>query len=178
MAVKCPSCGYDNAQEAHFCANCGSRLDAVTGRPAPMAVPVAEAVVGVAVEYMGFWIRFGAAVIDYVIVSVVSTVVSFLGSWSWGGGPLFGFLVPLLYYWLFTGLKGQTLGKMAVSIKVVNSEGSVPGLGYAALREIVGKFISTIFICLGFLWIAWDRQKQGWHDKIASTFVVRVKSRR
>ena len=63
---------------------------------------------------------------------------------------------------------------MLVSIKVVNAQGNIPGLGHAALREILGKFISTIALCLGFLWIAWDRQKQGWHDKIAGTYVVKV----
>ena len=87
-------------------------------------------------------------------------------------------LVPWLYYWLFTGLKGQTLGKMAVGIRVVNAEGSVPGLGMAALREIPGKIVSSIVICLGFFWIIWDVRKQGWHDKIAKTYVVRVESRR
>ena len=86
-------------------------------------------------------------------------------------------VVFLLYHWLFTGLKGQTLGKMAVGIKVVNAEGSMPGLGIAALREIPGKIASFIVICLGFLWIIWDVRKQGWHDKIAKTYVVRVKSR-
>ena len=86
--------------------------------------------------------------------------------------------MPWLYHWLFIGLKGQTLGKMAVGIKVVNARGSIPGLGDAALREILGKIVSTIVICLGFLWIIWDGRKQGWHDKIAKTYVVRVESRR
>ena len=60
----------------------------------------------------------------------------------------------------------------------VNAEGFVPGLGRAALREIPGKIVSAIAICLGFLWIIWDGQKQGWHDKIAETYVLRVESRR
>lgn len=125
---------------------------------------------------MGFWIRLAAAIIDGIIISFVSFAFSHIGIW----GLLFPvlFFVPWLYYWLFTGLKGQTPGKMAVGIKVVNAAGSVPGLGYAALREIPGKIASSIVIYLGFLWIAWDRQKQGWHDKIAKTYVIRVESRR
>ena len=91
---------------------------------------------------------------------------------------VFEILLLWLYYWLFTGLKGQTLGKMAVGIKVVNAEGSVPGLGIATLREVPGKIASYIVIFPGFLWIIWDRRKQGWHDKIAKTYVVRVELRR
>lgn len=172
--VRCKSCGKDNPPEARFCANCGATL-------ATRAKPPARA--GVAVEYMGFWIRLGAAIIDSIVVWLISSALSiflifdivgyrdlFLSSILW-------LLIPWLYYWLFTGLKGQTLGKMAVRIKVVNAAGSVPGLGRAALREIPGKILSSIGIYLGFLWVAWDKRKQGWHDKIASTYVVRVKSR-
>ena len=63
---------------------------------------------------------------------------------------------------------------MAVGIKVVNYQGDRPGLGSAALREVLGKLISAVVLYIGFFWIAGDRQKQGWHDKIASTHVVKV----
>ena len=132
---------------------------------------------------MGFWIRLGAALIDSIVVWLISFAFSVFLLFDIVGyrysllSSLFWFPVPWLYYWLFTGLKGQTLGKMAVGIKVVNAEGSVPGLGSAALREIPGKIVSFITLYLGFLWIIWDERKQGWHDKIAKTYVVRVESR-
>jgi uncharacterized RDD family membrane protein YckC len=129
----------------------------------------------VAVEYMGFWIRFGAAIIDFIPIAVISIILPFF---AYGGASLLVIFILGLYYWLFTGLTGQTLGKMAVGIKVVNVQGDRPGLGVAALREILGKLISTIVICIGFIWIAFDNNKQGWHDKIASTYVVKVESRR
>jgi uncharacterized RDD family membrane protein YckC len=89
--------------------------------------------------------------------------------------PIISFLlVGILYYWFFTGLRGQTPGKMAVGIKVIDAQGNRPGLGIAALREVLGKLISTIVLCLGFLWIAWGKEKQGWHDRIASTHVVKA----
>jgi uncharacterized RDD family membrane protein YckC len=165
-AVQCMVCGKDNPPEARFCANCGSSLVTTIKQPVPTVIPSAEpAPPAVAVEYVGFWIRLAAAIIDILVVAFISAVV-----------PL-GILLFWLYYWLFTGLKGQTLGKMAVGIKVVNAAGYVPGLGCAALREIPGKILSSIAICLGFLWVIWDKQKQGWHDKIASTYVVSARAK-
>ncbi len=179
-AIRCQSCGYDNSPEARFCANCGSKLVAAIEQPAPTAVPSAEpSIPEAAIEYMGFWIRFGAAFIDGVVILFIFFVFIFgLRPFAFGIGGIFIVFIPWLYYWLFTGLKGQTLGKMAVGIKVVNAAGSVPGLGRAALREIPGKIASSIVIYLGFLWIIWDGRKQGWHDKIAKTRVLRVESRR
>jgi len=155
--------------------------------PSAVAVPSPPpAAPEVAVEYMGFWIRFGAAILDALVVWFVSQVLSFFiyllplfPNLSYVLSVVFVSWLPgLLYYWLFIGLTGQTPGKMAVGIKVINAQGDRPGLGVAALREILGKLISTIVICIGFIWIAFDNKKQGWHDKIASTYVVKVESRR
>ncbi len=159
-------CGQDNLPEARFCANCGSSLVTTVEQPAPRVLPSAKpAAPEVAVAYVGFWIRLAAAIIDLLVVAFISVIVPF------------GIVLFWLYYWLFTGLKGQTLGKMALGIKVVNAAGSVPGLGCAALREVLGKIVSAIALWLGFLWVIWDKQKQGWHDKIASTYVVSARAR-
>lgn len=168
--MKCKVCGQDNPAEARFCGNCGAALPVSAEVAAPEAL---------AAEYAGFWIRFAAAIIDWIAVGVVSTLFSFLAFRFGAFGGIFLSLVPLLlYHWLFTGLMGQTPGKMALRIKVVNAQGNRPGLGDAALREIVGKLISTIVVCVGFLWIAWGRNKQGWHDLVASTYVVKAESRK
>ena len=166
-SVKCKICGQDNPPEARFCGNCGATL--VTA----VEPPSSAAATAVAVEYMGFWRRFGAAIIDGIITWFISLVLT---GFTYGPAPVgaSGIVLPLLYYWLFTGLKGQTPGKMVLGIKVVNSRGERPGLGVAAMREVLGKLISAIALCLGFLWIAWDKEKQGWHDKIAGTHVVKV----
>jgi uncharacterized RDD family membrane protein YckC len=174
--VRCQRCGHDNPPEARFCANCGFSLAPAVEPPSP--VPAAKP--AVAFHYMGFWIRLAAAVIDYLVISVSSSLFSLtlnvLALPSQVGVFLL-FPVFWLYHWLFIGLKGQTLGKMAFGIKVVNDDsGSVPGLGRAALREIPGKILSTIALHLGFLWVIWDKRKQGWHDKIAGTCVLKVKS--
>jgi uncharacterized RDD family membrane protein YckC len=180
-SLRCKNCGYDNPPRARFCANCGSNLAAAIDQAAPTVVPSTEPAPEIAAEYMGFWIRFGAAIIDGLVTSFITFILAFIGragSTALIMVPFLWLLVPWLYHWLFIGLKGQTLGKMAVGIKVINAQGSMPGLGEAALREVPGKIVSSIVIYLGFLWIIWDRQKQGWHDKIANTYVVRVESRR
>jgi uncharacterized RDD family membrane protein YckC len=86
---------------------------------------------------------------------------------------LLTFFVGPVYAVLFIGLKRQTLGKMALGIKVIDAGGNVPGLGRAVLREIVGKFLSGLALGLGYTWIGWDTHKRGWHDHIAGTYVVR-----
>jgi len=180
--MQCRVCGQDNPQEASFCGNCGAVLAATVETAVPAAVPApSPATPGIQTEYMGFWVRFVAYIIDSVIVGVTCTLLFFLFYVIAIHRYIFPlpFLVfPLswLYYWLFIGLKGQTPGKMVVGIKVVNAQGEKPGLGIAALREILGRFISGAAFCLGYLWIAIDEEKQGWHDKIASTHVVKVES--
>ena len=102
------------------------------------------------------------------------------------------------YFWLLTGILGQTLGKLALRIQVVDSQGTVPGLGRAALRELLAKHVLywlviaflifalslavvaallalglTVVGVLAFLWMIWDQRKQGWHDKLAGTYVVK-----
>ncbi len=176
----CPYCGQGAAPNPSFCAHCGAAIQPgahfCPGCGAAVGVGTAPTpVVGVGaqveVEYMGFWIRLVAAIIDGALVTVA--------------GGVLGLLVPShisvflgwVYAVLFIGLRGQTLGKMALGIKVVDANGDVPGIGRAALREIVGKFVSAIVIMLGYLWVGWDPQKRAWHDHIAGTYVVRSKPR-
>ncbi len=169
--MQCKICGQDNPPGARFCANCGATLVTTVEPTSPAAA---------AVEYMGFWIRLRASIIDGIIIWFISFVLSpfllrpIIDPQFSALSSIFWLPLTWLYYWLFTGIKGQTLGKMVVGIKVVNARGDRVGLGIAALREIVGKTLSAIALCIGFLWVAWDRQKQCWHDKIASTYVVKV----
>lgn len=89
---------------------------------------------------------------------------------------LISMLITWGYFVLFTGIRGQTPGKMFMGIKVVDEQGNVPGIGRALLREVIGRFLSGIIFYLGYLWAAWDPRGQAWHDKIAGTLVVPVKA--
>jgi uncharacterized RDD family membrane protein YckC len=117
----------------------------------------------------GFWIRFAAALIDGVLLGVVSTVLQILvGS----AGTVLGIVVGLAYYTYFEGESGQTIGKRAVGIRVVDIEGG-GAIGFSrAFIRYVGRYISAIVFFLGYLWMLWDPQKQTWHDKLANSVVV------
>jgi uncharacterized RDD family membrane protein YckC len=62
---------------------------------------------------------------------------------------------------------------MMLGLQFVNRDGSPLGL-VASLLRFVGYLVSTLVLMLGFLWIIWDKDKQGWHDKIAGTLVVKT----
>jgi uncharacterized RDD family membrane protein YckC len=81
-------------------------------------------------------------------------------------------LIALAYFVIFWATSGQTPGKMALGIKVIGADGTPVGWGKALLRY-VGYIISGLVLALGFIWIAFDARRQGWHDKIAKTYVVR-----
>ena len=155
--------------DAQFCRECG----APAGIPIRWFLPAEP-------EYMGFWIRAAAVLIDMVVIGAIWELIEIFY------GPLSTKLTIILlscimyplYYVAPTGLRGQTLGKMALGIMVVNERGEPPGILRAAFREIFGKFVSYIVLYRGYFSIIWDEEKQGWHDHIASTYVISAPGRR
>ena len=112
----------------------------------------------------GFWERMGAGFLDIVLVSILGGLV---------GGPPLGFLVALAYFAGMWAWKGTTIGGIVLKLKVVRLDGQPVTFPVALVRGLAAAF-SVIVFFLGFLWIAWDKEKQAWHDKIAGTAVVRL----
>lgn len=103
-------------------------------------------------------------------------------------------IIVLIYYVGLTSMLGQTLGKMAMGIRVVNIDGEKPGLRAVLTREVIvrvlgtilavvlgpvinpgtGAFIGGVVALIAIIWILFDDQRQGLHDKVAKTFVVRT----
>jgi uncharacterized RDD family membrane protein YckC len=145
-------------------------------------------------RYGGFWRRGFAFLIDQVILYGIYLAFFLIGLMSYAcgqlahGGPLpsamgtwfmtfyWGaiVIVTALYFTCFVAVGGQTPGKMVLGLKVVPAEDGLMTFGTAFLRW-VGYMVSSFFFYLGFGWIALDSRKQGWHDKIAGTVVVRVR---
>jgi uncharacterized RDD family membrane protein YckC len=89
--------------------------------------------------------------------------------------PIIGLIqvISIAYFVGFWTWRGQTPGMMLLGLRVARDvDGTPPGLGRSILRY-VGYFLSWIAFFIGFIWVAFDSRKQGWHDKIAGTVVVR-----
>jgi uncharacterized RDD family membrane protein YckC len=105
-----------------------------------------------------------AGFLDVILVSILFGLV---------GGPRLGFLVMLAYFTGMWAWKGTTVGGVILKLKVVRLDGQPLTFPVALVRGLAAAF-SIVVMFLGFLWIAWDKDKQGWHDKIAGTAVVRL----
>ena len=112
----------------------------------------------------GFWERMGAAFLDIVLVGILGAIV---------GGPPLSFLVALAYFAGMWAWRGTTVGGIVLKLQVVRTDGQPLTFLAALVRGLAAAF-SVVVVFLGFLWIAWDQDKQGWHDKIAGTVVVRL----
>jgi uncharacterized RDD family membrane protein YckC len=123
----------------------------------------------------GFWERMGAAFLDLVVVGFITGIahrpLGFMLSFL-DGPPVF-FVVALAYFAGLWAWKGTTIGGVVLKLQVVRHDGGPLTFLVALVRGLAAAFSVVVFF-LGFFWIGWDREKQGWHDKIAGTVVVRV----
>lgn len=192
----CTACGARLTERAQFCPSCGTPLGGQrAGGPgsAPPA-PTVE-IGGVTYELASFWRRVGASLIDSVAWSTATQVITVRMQPSmlpFGSTPsdeeafdfLASFLPTAISTWaivvalgaiVFIALEayGWTPGKAALGLRVLRSDGRRPGAVHGAARH-GGKFLSAIVFYLGYFWMLWDPERQTWHDKIASTYVVSV----
>jgi len=128
-------------------------------------------------EKAGWWTRALAIVIDAIGIGIIAGAVSAilggdLSSRQYQGLSTLFQAVYFTYFWSAAG-KGQTLGSRALNIRVVKTDGSYLDYVGAFLRYI-GFVISCVVFFIGVIWAAFDAQKQGWHDKIAGTHVVKA----
>ncbi|MBO9428036.1 RDD family protein [Sulfitobacter sp. R18_1] len=131
-------------------------------------------------RYAGFWIRACAMLLDSIVVSIVGFVVIVAIYILLPGEPLgealaicAQILVPWVYFAsMESSGKQATLGKMALGIKVTDMSGRPISFGRATGR-FFSKFLSQIILLFGFFMAAWTEKKQGLHDKIANTLVIK-----
>ncbi len=130
-------------------------------------------------RYAGFWIRLLAFLIDSIALSVASSLIfgdkvasiqdgAYTVSFN---GPYI--LIPIAYTIGFWMWKSATPGKMLLKLKIVQENSEQLDLKTAIIRYF-SYIISAIVIFLGYIWIGFDAKKQGWHDKIAKTYVVHL----
>ena len=81
-------------------------------------------------------------------------------------------LSAAFYVYYLTNKDGQTPGKSAMGIRIVKLDDSKLGIDDALLRNVLGYFISSLFLLLGYIWAIFDSKSQAWHDKIVNTVVI------
>jgi uncharacterized RDD family membrane protein YckC len=136
-------------------------------------------------EYAGFWVRTGAALIDTILVLIIITPIltKIYGSSYWLGETyiqgywdiLFSYVLPAFAVIIFWVYKSATPGKMATNLTIVDARtGGKPSVGQFVIRYI-GYYVAMLPLFLGIIWVGIDPRKQGWHDKLAGTVVIRNK---
>ena len=135
-------------------------------------------------NYAGFWIRSGAGIIDTILIAfiiiplllviygeeVLLSEAIILGYWD----VMLSYIFPAIAVIIFWAYKSATPGKILLNMKIVDEKTG----GKLSIRQLVGRYfayyISILPICLGIFWVGIDSRKQGWHDKLARTLVIRT----
>ncbi len=136
-----------------------------------------------ALEYAGFWLRFAAGILDAIFLFLLLFFVNSIFSdyicdisaslLTMFAGGVISFLITFVYHVSFWAWKGQTAGKLITGVKIIRTDSS-PLDGKHAVIRFLSYVVSALPLMLGFIWIAFDHKKQGFHDKIADTYVVKL----
>jgi uncharacterized RDD family membrane protein YckC len=153
-------------------------------------------------EYVGFWARLWASLVDTVLLGMIvwPLLTMVYGTEYWadyfapltavlGGsldalarsperGPadvLISWVLPAVAIVAFWIARQATPGKMLIHAKIVDAETAAPLTRRQAIGRYLGYYVSLIGLGFGFFRVGWDPRKQGWHDKLAGTVVVRVR---
>ncbi len=136
-------------------------------------------------EYAGFWVRVGAAIIDSILLLIVISPLMtaiygiqywtsqsyFLGFWD----VVLNYLLPAVAIIIFWIYRSATPGKMMLKLSIVDAKtGGQPSKGQYIGRYLA-YYVSAIPLFLGLIWVGIDKKKQGWHDMLAGTLVVKNK---
>ena len=131
------------------------------GVPTGLQMPLTDEL---AYPRAGFWERMGAAFLDMVIVGILAALAHI---------PPLGLIIGVAYFAGMWAWKQTTVGGIVIGLKVTRIDGR-PFTFVTALVRALAAIFSIVVFFFGFLWIGWDVEKQGWHDKIAGTVVVRL----
>ena len=135
-------------------------------------------------EYAGFWIRVWAALIDtFLVMLITMPIIGALYGWEYSAidAPfrptefLITWILPAILVITCWRIWAATPGKMAIGARIVDAvSGGKPSTGQLIGRYLA-YYVSIVPFCLGLIWVGFDPRKQGWHDKLAHTVVVRSK---
>jgi len=133
--------------------------------------------------FAGFWVRVGASIIDTVLILLITLplVTAVYGTDYWQSESLvngvwdflISYILPAVVVILFWLYKSATPGKMMLGLEVI----SLGKTNKLSVGQSIGRYIayypSMAVFLIGIIWVAFDKRKQGWHDKLANTAVVK-----
>ncbi|HEX5648820.1 MAG TPA: RDD family protein [Steroidobacteraceae bacterium] len=138
-------------------------------------------------EYVGFWPRVGAALIDTLLVLAlcIPLVTAVYGRQYWLSsdlvqGPadfLITWVLPAVAVILFWVYRQATPGKIAIGARIVDANSGEKPSTWQCVVRYAGYYVAMLPLMVGILWVAFDPRKQGWHDKLAGTVVVRTRNK-
>lgn len=114
--------------------------------------------------------RLASYALDLLIVAILQGIVNAM----FPSVKILGAITGLFYFSLLTFYQGASLGKKVFGLKVVPEAGNTLTWRHVLMREVLGKIVSGLILGLGYIWIFFDKKRQGWHDKIGQTLVVEV----
>ena len=134
-------------------------------------------------EYAGFWIRTGASIIDTILMLIILAPIltaiygteywisesSVQGFWD----VMFNYILPAVAVIVFWAYKSATPGKMATKLTIVDAKTGEKPSTAQFIGRYLGYYVSMIPLFLGIIWVGIDKRKQGWHDKLAGTVVIK-----
>lgn len=140
------------------------------------------------VEYAGFWIRVAASIIDTVLVTLATLPllaavyglayfdIEKAAQISRPAEIVISWVLPAIAVVLFWIYRQATPGKSFLGLQIQDANTGGPLSPMQSVARYLGYFASTIPLGLGLIWVAFDPQKQGWHDKIAQTVVIKKRA--
>jgi uncharacterized RDD family membrane protein YckC len=144
-------------------------------------------------RYGGFWRRLGAFIVDLAMIFLLCAVMAAMAYVGYKVGlaahnrgvslgnasplvvllTLAGLFLTTAYFVLFHGMDGQTIGKVVFHLRVVGADRQRISYRRALLRWLGTVGLGMASIGLSLVWILWSREKRGWHDFLARTWVIR-----
>lgn len=137
----------------------------------------------ITIAYVGFWQRVLASLVDTALVVLITVPLMYFAygeiypqTDTFVMGPmdvLINYALPFIGVILFWVYKSATPGKMVIKAQIVDAQTWCKPSAKQSVIRYLGYFVSTIPLGLGLMWVGWDKRKQGWHDKLAGTVVIK-----
>lgn len=134
-------------------------------------------------NYAGFWVRVGASIIDTILIILITAPFLYLiygkAFWQTEGftngalNILISYVFPAIAVILFWLYKSATPGKMIFGLKIISLGKSTNLSVMQSIGRYLAYYPSMLIFMLGIIWVAFDKKKQGWHDKLANTAVIK-----